>query len=186
MVPGSPVAIEIDQWVVYPDRIRQAVTLPQGTMVQVLADDDSFVETPAGIQPLDAERRDNLSLGLLRTLPVLLRSAADGALDAVAAGTGSVGEVPVRYLQISTAGRSVRLAVEAESGRVVELTFRGSDFTGAPGEVRQAYSDFRPVEGLLLPFSAEATFEGRPYMNFTITGAEVNVEVDPALFAPPR
>lgn len=186
MLPGSEMRVEIDQLVVYPDRIRQAVTLPQGTMVQVLAGAESFLQIPGGVEPLDARRRDSLSLGLLRTLPVLLRSAAEGRLAAVAAGAGTVGEVPVEYLEVSIAGQSVTLAVETGAGRIVELRFRGLDFSGAPGEVSQLYSDFRPVEGLLLPFAVEATFEGQPYMSSTITGAEVNAAIDAALFARPR
>jgi zinc protease len=185
-VPGSELRVEIDQLVVYPDRIRQAVTLPQGTMVQVLDGDEAFLETPAGVQPLDGKRRDSLSLGLLRTLPVLLRAAAEGQLDAVWAGTGTVDETPVEYLDVSMAGQTLRLAVEASDHRIVELRYRGTDFGGAPGEVSQVYSDFRQVEGVLLPFAVEATFEGRPYMNSTITGAEVNGEVDAALFSRPQ
>lgn len=185
MVPGSEMRVEIDQLVVYPDRIRQAVTLPQGTMVQVMAGDEAFLETPAGVQPLDAGRRDSLSLGLLRTFPVLLRSAAEGQLDAVAAGADALDGVAVELVEVSTAGQTLRLALAADDRRVLELRFRGSDFTGTPGEVRQRYSDFREVDGLLLPFAVEATFEGQPHMRSTITGAVVNGEVDAALFARP-
>jgi predicted Zn-dependent peptidase len=183
--PGGQLQVEIEQVVVYPDRLRRAVSLPQGTMVQVVTPKGSFIQTPAGSQPLVGERRDSLAAGLHRTLPVFLRRATEGEVEAAAGASGEVDGVPVQFVQIESGGESFRLGVDTESGRILELVFRGSNFAGAPGEVRQVFSDFREVQGLILPFGVEATFEGSPYMSSTISEATVNGEIDEALFAPP-
>ncbi|MDH3522417.1 MAG: insulinase family protein [Acidobacteriota bacterium] len=182
--PAGRLQVEIDQLVVYPDRLRQALTLPQGTMVQVVTPESAFLETPAGRQPLEGDRRRSFAAGLGRTLPVFLRAAVEGTVEAAAVGSGEVGGVPVEYVRLTSGGQSFQIAVEAASGRILELAFRGTDFVGTPGEVRQAYADFREAGGLVLPFSVEATFEGAPYMTSTITEALVDEPVDPALFLP--
>jgi predicted Zn-dependent peptidase len=182
--PGGPMRVEIDQLVVYPDRLRQALTLPQGTLVQVVTPTSAFVQTPAGIQPLEGDRRESLADGLHRTLPVFLRAAAEGSVEAAAVGAGDVGGVAVEYLRLTREGERFQVAVDPVAGRILELTFRGTDLTGTPGEVRQVYANFRAVGGLTLPFSVEATFEGDPYLSSTISEALVNEEVDEALFEP--
>ncbi|MCZ6506458.1 MAG: pitrilysin family protein, partial [Acidobacteria bacterium] len=89
--PGGELQVEIDQFVVYPDRLRQEVTLPQGTMVQVITPDEAYMQTPAGSQPLVGQRRDSLVGSLHRKLPVLLRRATEGGIEAVAGDAGEVG-----------------------------------------------------------------------------------------------
>ena len=182
ITPNGEVEVGIDQIVVFPDRLRQAVTFPQGTMVQVLTPDEAFVQTPLGTQPLAGARRESFGEGLQRTLPVLLRAVLEGRVEAVSAGTA---EAPgIEYVAIIHEGVSFRIGVEVESGRIAELIFHGTDFSGAPGEVRQVYDDFREVNGLTLPFSVNATFEGEPYLSSTISETLVNAPVDEGLFSP--
>jgi len=176
---GAEISVTIDQVVVYADRMRQTIALPQGTMIQVAGPDGAFMQTPMGTQPLTGDRRESLEGGIHRTLPVVLRAATEGLTQAVAAGPS--GEA-VEYVQVELSGQTFRLGIDSESGLVVQLVYRGSDFTGSPGEVRQLYSDFREVEGLILPFRIDATFEGGPFMNSTIDEAVVNAEVDPSQF----
>lgn len=182
--PTGPLRVEIDQLVVYPDRLRQALTLPQGTLVQVVTPTSGFVQTPVGRQPLEGDRRANFAAGLHRTLPVFLRAATEGSVEAAAVGAGEVEGLAVEYVRLTRQGESFQVAVDPVAGRIVELSFRGTDLTGAPGEVRQVYADFRAVGGLTLPFSVDATFEGQPYLSSTISEALVNAEVDAALFLP--
>ena len=63
----------------------------------------------------------------------------------------------------------VTVAVASGTGDVVAMTYRGKNFAGAPGEVRQVYSDFREVGGLRLPYRTDAAFEGDPYIVVTAT-----------------
>ena len=57
---------------------------------------------------------------------------------------------------------------------------------GEFGTFSIAYSDFRPIEGLQLPFTIRATFNGQPYgpQSVTIDSIAINAPIDPSLFAP--
>lgn len=183
---GQEQQVEVDQLVVYPDAMRQAITMPQGTMVQVVTAADAFTETPMGVSPMPAARRESVVGGLRRTLPVLLREAIEGHLEVYAAETGEVGDHAVQYLVVESGGERFKLAIDLADGSVRELVYRGADFSGTPGEVRQRYSDYRSVGDLSLPFAVEATFEGEPHMRSTINQAEVNQDIDPAQFQRPE
>ncbi len=182
--PNGPLQVEIDQLVVYPDRLRQALILPQGAMVQVVTPTSAFVQTPGSVQALEGDRRRSFADGLDRTLPVFLRAATEGTIETAAVGAGDVAGVAVEYVRLTRHGGAFQVAVDPVSGRILELSFRGTDLSGTPGEVRQVYGDFRAAGGLVLPFSVEATFEGEPYLSSTIAEALVNEAVDEALFEP--
>ena len=54
------------------------------------------------------------------------------------------------------------LGVEASTGRVLSAAYRGEGPSGAPGDIVEAFSDFRDDGGLLLPFKDGSTFNGEP------------------------
>ena len=49
------------------------------------------------------------------------------------------------------------------NGRTVAATFRDRNNEGEYGTLTIADPDFRPIEGLQLPFTIRATFNGQPY-----------------------
>ncbi len=180
--PQGEMTAEIDQWVVFPDRLRQVVELPFGTMTTTATGDGAWVVTPQGRRDLAGAQLRNVLAGVPRTLPVLLRLAAEGAVAASAAGDGTIGEAAVEHLEVEAGSERFRLSVDAESGRIRALEFEGTDFSGAVGRVSQAYSDYREVDGMWLPFRVVATFEGAPYLESTIEDANWSLEVMPGLF----
>jgi hypothetical protein len=183
---GVEQQVEVDQLVIYPDRLRQAVVFPQGTMVQVVTPEAAFVQTPVGTRSLSPERRASVGSGLQRTLPVLLRSAVEGGVEAYWLETGDVAGQAVESVAVESRGVAFTLGIDVLSGRILEVVFQGTDLSGTPGEVRQRFDDFRTVEGLTLPFQVEALFEGAPYMNSTVTEATLNGEIDESLFSMPE
>jgi hypothetical protein len=56
------------------------------------------------------------------------------------------------------------------------------------GQFVQAFSDFRTVDGLTLPFKITSTFDGQPWkeQSPTIEQISVNGKIDPALFEKPK
>ncbi len=65
------------------------------------------------------------------------------------------------------------------------MVFRGTGFGGAPGEVRQRFSDLREVAGLRLPFHTSSTFDGEPYIEVTAEEILVDGAVTEEEFARP-
>jgi predicted Zn-dependent peptidase len=183
--PQGEMQIQLDELNVYPDRQRQEMQLPFGTMVTVVTADGGFMITPQGVQDLPDSRLADSRKSMRRQLLPLLQARGGERFEAVALGAGEVDGRMVENVQVTLAGDVVTLAVASDNGQVVAMTYRGSGFGGAPGEVRQRYSDFREVGGLMLPYQTEATFDGEPYISVTATQIVLDGDVDAAAFERP-
>ena len=72
------------------------------------------------------------------------------------------------------------------NGRIHSVTYRDRNNDGESGTFVVLYSDFKTVDGLQLPYTTKATFNGQPYAAHTGTlqAIAINPAIDPALFAP--
>ena len=183
--PQGEMQISIEEVHLYPDRYRQQLTLPFGTMVTVVTPEGGFMSTPQGTRDLPESRLADTRKSMRRELVALLRAVDEPGLEAVATDPGSVADRPVERVQVSVGDQLVTLGIDPESGEVLEMVYRGSGFGGAPGEIRKVYSDFRQVGGLRLPYRTSSTFEGEPYIATTAERIEVDAAVDKALFERP-
>jgi hypothetical protein len=55
-----------------------------------------------------------------------------------------------------------------------------------PVQAEERFSDYRSVEGIRIPFSAEVRRDGRPLLDRTLTRVVINGPVDEQLFARPQ
>lgn len=183
--PQGTMQMQTKALVALPGRLRFEMVLPFGTMAQVLNGDQSFVQTPQGVQPMPDQLRGRLTASLYRLPAVLLGARGEEGFQAVAQGEGEVDGTTVRKVHVEYAGESQVLGLDAE-GRVLSIEYRGEGMGGAPGDIVQTFSDFREVDGLLLPFASTTTFNGDPMMSGTNDLVEVNPEVDEAAFEMPQ
>ncbi len=170
--------------VVYPDRMRQEMTMPMGTMVTVLDGDSGFQQMGPQSRPLPDSQRADARRSLRRDPVGLLRLRASDGFVAIAAGSDEVDGAVVELVNVQLDGDSVTLGIDPESGRVRTVSYRGS-VMGRPGEIRQVLSDFREVEGLTLPFAVASSLDGEPMVEVAVESIVVDGEIDEALFAPP-
>ncbi len=183
--PEGEMQLGITEAYLYPDRYRQELSLPFGTLVTVVTGEGGFMVTPQGVEELPESRLAETRKSMRRELLNLLRARGEPGFDAVALEPGEVDGRPVERVQIKVDGEVVVLALDRDSGEVLEMVFRGSGFGGVPGEIRQRFSDFREVGGLRLPHRTSATFEGDPYFQVTAEQIEVDVELEESLFERP-
>ncbi len=184
--PQGSMAIQLKATVALPDRLRQEMTLPFGTMVQVLNGDSSFAQSPQGSQPLNESQRQQLSQAIRRLPPVLLGLRDAAGFSAVATGAGEVDGTNVEMVHVELDGDTNTLGIDPQTGQILSIAYRGTNFMGAPGEVEQHYSDFREVDGLMLPFASSTTFNGEPMLTGTVESTEVDVEVEDSEFEMPQ
>ncbi|MEZ5331728.1 MAG: pitrilysin family protein [Thermoanaerobaculia bacterium] len=175
--PQGPMQATVESLVAYPDRFRQTMVLPFGTLITVVDGESGFRSGPGGTEELSGEALEDSRKARGRNLFVLLRRYLDGDVRAVATGEGDV------VLQGGNDG--VRLSPEAGTGLPGTLTYQGNDFAGTPGEVRISFSDWREDAGLLLPFAASATFEGEPLWDLAVDEMEVGAELPAGAFDRP-
>lgn len=162
----------------YPDRFRQEMTFPFGTLVTVVDGESGFRTTPAGTEPLTGELLADSRRARGRNLLVLLRRYLDGDVRAIAAGETGVA--------LEAEDDTIVVALDAATGRTASMTYRGNDFAGTPGEVTISFADWREVSGIQVPFAAAATFEGGPLWTLALEEVEIDGPLDESAFEMPE
>lgn len=121
-----------------------------------------------------------------RLLPIL-KARRDTDVAVAALGSATVDGTTVERVRIRRRELDATLNIDARSGRAHSISFVGRGDQGHFGEIAMTYGDFRDIKGVIVPFSETATFNGvpSPVLSRTLASADVNVAVDPALFAPP-
>ncbi|WP_242339948.1 MULTISPECIES: DUF4292 domain-containing protein [unclassified Anaeromyxobacter] len=172
-----------------PGRIGRAYARPARLRVEVAFGDAQDAE----IRVLDGGRgwrRGQEVTGPLLTsmilqaarmdLPALL--AAPGA-QVSARGTLALGGKELRVLALELApGVVVEAAIDPDSGRI--LRSRGSGAGSAPVEFITTYSDFRTVDGVLVPFHEENWANGKTTGETVLSRVEFPASFPPELFRP--
>jgi hypothetical protein len=101
-----------------------------------------------------------------------------------AAGTEKVGDVDTRIVDVSSAGASVRWFVDPKTGRILKETYRTLS-QGQPAQGETDFDDWKPVNGLNLPFTRRNKQNGEDSSTAEYTSFEFNPTVDPKLFEKP-
>ena len=185
-MPQGSMALKAKAAIALPDRLRWELTLPFGTMVQVLNGDASFAQSPQGTTSMPEAQRIQLRRALRRLAPVLLQHRDAAGFTAVATGAAEVDGTLVERVHVEIDGDANTLGIDPETGRILSITYRGSSMMGAPGELEERYSDFREVDGLTLPFASVTTFNGEPMMSGTVQSTELDAAVADSEFEKPQ
>ena len=185
--PQGSMQIQSKGFIKLPGQVRYELTLPFGTMVQALSGDGGgFLITPQGPQPMPGSQVNQLEAAILRLPVALLQLRDDPGLEAVALEDGELDGTPVHRLHVSFDGHQQTLGIDVETGLVRSIEYRGTGFTGAPGDLRQVFSDYREVEGVMMPFASTVTFDGAPMFDGVNTAVVINGDIDDALFVMPE
>ncbi|HEX6731705.1 MAG TPA: hypothetical protein VF074_16890 [Pyrinomonadaceae bacterium] len=171
----------------FPDTLRQETVRPTFTLVSVVTPSESFVAFNKAARPMPDANRTLIYKELNHEPIVLLRARSRSEFKAWAAGSDKVGETVVERLDVELPGFTATLGIDPATGRVLSQAYRGRGPGGVVGEIRITYSDFRAVEGMLLPFRMTATFDGQtfPALTAMVEAATINGQIDPASFKKP-
>ena len=174
----------------FPDRVRQERTMTlQGktmTSATVLSPQGMwFVAGQGQVYPMRPASRSSLDQDFGRHPVALLRGRRSPGFSAAAVGKTTVDAIDVENLRVAKGAIDVTLAVEP-NGRIHSATYRDRNGDGEYGTFVVTYADFRPVDGLQLPYAVKTTFNGQPYPTQTATldAIAVNTPIDASLFAP--
>jgi YHS domain-containing protein len=162
---------------------RQGKTMASATLV-----------TPAGAwflgqgraYPMNAEGREAVEEELNHQLVAVLRSRKDPGVVVAALGPATIDGARAEQVRIRRGAVDVTLGLEAATGQVRSLSFTGRNGDGEVGDYVLVLADYRNVDGLMLPFSIKALFNGTPdaQLTRTVDAIAVNAPVDPKLFEP--
>jgi len=138
--------------------------------------------------PRDAPEgiRSEMALSLRRDWIALLRAAAADRVKGrrLPDDTGLAGRA-VHVVELwSGVLPPVRLSVDAESGRMLSLSYEARGAGGAE-RMTETFSDYRPVAGLQVPFRSVVRRGDLLLFERTITDFQVNVPLADSLFQKP-
>ena len=170
--------------VAFPDTLRQEIVRPNFTITSVVTPSDSFIHVNNTARPMSEANRATLYKELNHDLIFLFRARTRPDFKASLSTDRGEGKT----VDIELPDFTTTLGIDPGSGRVVNQTYRGRGPGGVVGQIVITYSDFRPVEGLSLPFKATATFDGQPFhaLSATTEAITINGQIDPSTFKKPQ
>lgn len=117
---------------------------------------------------------------------VIMRGRFEPGFAAIADGQGQLGEVKIEYVRVSLHGATTRLGIEAATGRLVTLAFRGREGTMSVGEVVRTATVHATVGGLRLPSAWTTTVDGKDRPVVAFDTQELNPALPDADFTLPQ
>ena len=174
--------------IAFPDAVRLETVRPTFTLVSVVTPSESFFNFNNRARTMPEPDQKAIYKELNHELIVLLRARTKSEFRAWATGNEKVGDTSVERVEVELPGFTAALGIDPATGRVLSQTYPGRGPGGVVGEIAINYSDFKAVEGLLLPFKLNATFDGQPFpaLSATVETATINGEVDANSFKKPK
>ena len=102
-------------------------------------------------------------------------------------GREEIGGTPVDKLRLTRreGGRPILYFLDVESG--MELKNSSTVMNGAKEQTVESWPrDFRPVDGVMMPFAVESRVDGKTQMQMTFDSVEINPPIDDSLFQKPQ
>ena len=166
--------------------LRRDNITPNGGFSLIATPQEIFAVFGQRSNAVPPEQKGTLIQEFDRRPLVALGARRSAGFKAAAVGAEKVGEVNVDRVAVEFNGIVVTLGIEEKSGRVVSLSYQGRALDGRLGEITENYSDFREVDGLLLPFRTEVTLKGKAVQSIVIETISVNKEIPATFFEKPN
>jgi zinc protease len=177
--------IQIENTIVFPDRMKADLQTPQGNFTMVVSPEASFAAAAGmGVQDMPASRKTDMLAQLHRDLIYVAQHVDDPAFSFSESGTEKAGTSELAILDVSGPGVDVRWFVEPRTGKVARLSYKAMGQSG-PVDSETVLSDWKTVEGLNLPFHRENKQGGQDSSSVQFSKIEINPNVDQKIFAKP-
>jgi hypothetical protein len=172
-------------YVAYPDKFRVDASIQGIETSQVFNAGAAWVRNPVGVQDVPQGMRDEMMAGVQRDMIPLLINAAEGRFKVRLLPDEERDGRNYRVLEISGAELPpVRLYVDS-ANLVARQAYQAAGADGQPEAAEEVFSDYRPVNGIQVPFRAELLRRGTPILLRTLTAVVFNTPLDDRLFARP-
>jgi hypothetical protein len=183
--PGGNVEAETTTYLQYPDHVRVETKAPQGTQIQVYDGQHGWVRDPSGVHDVPGEALRDMAANLKRDTVAALLAADRGELQARRLPDVKDADGVVRHaLELSSPALDpIVLHVDPDTGLVAKQVY----VARAPGQplIEEIFSDYRPVDGVRIAFTAEVRAGGKPIVRRRLTDIAINTPLDPRLFTRP-
>jgi hypothetical protein len=182
---GAGVQADATTYLEYPARVRIETTLEGVPSVQIFDGESGWVRDPRGVHDVPPPALRDLRSTLRRDMISLLLSAERGALRArLLPDVKDDDGTRHHTLEVSATDLDpVVLYVNPETGLISKQTY----VAGGAGRplIEEVFSDYRPVDGVQIAYSATIRRGGQPVLERRVTAITINAPIDPALFKRP-
>ena len=144
----------------------------------------AFVVIGGNTRPLPSSNRDEILNQLHRDPWNVAQHADDPQYTFSAQASEKVGDVQAGVLDVRAGALQVRWFVDPATGHILRSQFQANAQSGPVTQVIE-YSDWKAVDGITLPFKAQVLTNGEQSATVTITGYEINPNVDPKTLEKP-
>jgi zinc protease len=183
--PQGEFPMQMETVIVYPDHLHAEMQTPNGTVNIVVTPDAAFMAVPGqGMRDFPASQKAE-SLEQIKRDPIFIASHAnDPSVFFRAGGTEKVGDIEARIVDVNAAGVAIRWFVDPQTGRILKETYRTLN-QGQPAQGETDMEDWKPVNGLNVPFVRKNKQNGQDSSKSEYTSLEFNPAVDAKLFEKP-
>jgi zinc protease len=181
--PEGPVTVPTTIRVRYPAQFRIDSDTPAGRLVQVFDRGRCWVQDARGVKDLDVGGTESLRQNVVRDHIGLLLALNDGRLLARRVADEPVDGrmMPVLAIEMKTSG-TLSLILSPDTGLIVRQRYPAR---GLPGEIEEALSDYRDVNGLQVAFSVTVRHPVDAPITRVLRTFEYNVPLDASVFVRP-
>lgn len=152
----------------FPDRVRivEEFSVPYGFVV---SGQKGYQMYGKDSWELESSMREVAWRQALRQPLAMLRNRSTPGFVAIAKGPGKVDDTAVELLVVALHGATTTWSVEPKSGRILQVEFQGR--RGTVGDNAVKFSDFREVDGLVMPHQRAEFFNGK-----RVSSPEIRIE----------
>jgi zinc protease len=191
--PDGRVDAKTTTYLAYPNRVRVETTLSVGTIVQVYDGARAWVKDPRGVHDVPTEMARQLDSSFSRDVIALLLAARDGRVRARLLPDVKADDGKTYHLLecSSTTLEPTMLYIDPATNLVAKQTYV-ADGPAPPGArpedrpiVEESFSDYQPVNGIQIAFTASVRQGGRTILERHVTDIRINEPLDARLFTRP-
>ena len=176
---------KVQTTVVYPDHMKVDLQMPQGNVSMIVTPQAAFASMQGmGTQALPDSRKEETLAQIHRDLIYVAQHVSDPEFSFTANGTEKSGDTNTTIVDVSGPGVEMRWFVDPQTGKIVRETFEAMGPMGL-AKTETSFSDWRPVDGLNIPFHRSNNQNGQPASTVQFTTIQVNPPVDPKIFEKP-
>ncbi len=183
-VADTPGTIDIESTIVFPDRLKADLQTGQGPFTMIVTPDSGFVSAGGQVQDMPSSRKQETMEQIHRDLVYLAQHVGDPAFSFSAAGKDSSGAHELAMVDVSGPGVNMRWFVDPQSGKLVRETYKSMG-PGGLVDSETAFSEWKEVDGLNLPFHRDNKQAGKDSSSTEFSKIEINPSVDAKIFEKP-
>ncbi len=184
--PMGRVDLGVVVYQVYPGKLRQNMTTPQGELSFVFDGEAGYIVVPMGAQPLPPEVSRSLKDAVFRDIIPLFIHLTESDASVQFAGNEEInGESTSILLVKQPSGETLRVYISNDTHYVVKYAFRESE-QGVIVDKERYYSDYREIGGVKIPYRVDEHVNGNVISESRTTSVKLNIDVAESLFEIPE